>query len=109
MGQVAQTAEGRKHKTDEELYRICFNKAYVIFTKTLQSKTNHMANKVTDISGLPRSKSIPRIQDFQFQKQEKFQTNQEESTSLCSQRPKSVGQFIHRRKGDALKQIYDLP
>ena len=54
---------------------------------------------MTDLSGLPRSKSIPKIQDFQFQKQESSRQTRKSSLPYVAKGQSQWGvEFAHRRK-----------
>ena len=75
MGHAALTAEGRKTTETEPNHAIAL-KSSALTRHISYSLISHRAkqitqpDKVTDLSGLPRSKRVPRIQDFQFQNQE---------------------------------------
>lgn len=115
-GQAVLTAESRSAKETEPIQ----GTALKISASTKQMSQPLMSprenqitwpNKVTNLSGLPRTNRVPRIWTFSF-KTRKFPTNQEELTTIHDQSPKSMGRgnLFHRRKlGNSFKQKYNLP
>lgn len=108
MGQAAWTAEGRNTRWTEWNYAIAYasTKHMSYSLKPYRAKQITWPNKVTDLSGLPRSKSIPRIQDFQFQKQESSKQTRKSSLPYAAKGQSQWGVEVYSQKEVNKYMIY---